>query len=120
MIFVFIAWAVWESAKLSEMLNLSTNLLRLPKAWFQWSLCILALVTAFGMLLRAAEDINWSDFDGAATLGISAGASAPEILVDEVVAAFCVRFDVTIEDVRVADENMFFKLPRELRGGEMV
>jgi TRAP-type C4-dicarboxylate transport system permease small subunit len=54
-IFVFIAWAVWESAKLSQMLNLSTNLLLLPKAWFQWALCLLALLTAFGMALRSLE-----------------------------------------------------------------
>lgn len=54
-IFAFVAWAVWESAKLSEMLNLSTNLLRLPKAWFQWALCIFALITALGMALRALE-----------------------------------------------------------------
>ena len=55
MIFVFIAWAILESAKLSVMLNLSTNLLRLPKAWFQWGLAGLSIVTAFGMLLRAVE-----------------------------------------------------------------
>jgi len=55
MIFVFIAWAILESAKLSIMLNLSTNLLRLPKAWFQWGLAGLSIVTAFGMLLRAVE-----------------------------------------------------------------
>ncbi|MDH3262963.1 MAG: TRAP transporter small permease [Paracoccaceae bacterium] len=54
-IFVFIAWAVWESSKLSQMLNLSTNLLRMPKAWFQWALAGLALLTAAGLLLRAAE-----------------------------------------------------------------
>ena len=54
-IFGMIAFAVWESAKLSVMLNLSTNLLRLPKAWFQWALCGFALLTAFGMLLRAVE-----------------------------------------------------------------
>lgn len=54
-IFVLIAWAVWESAKISQMLNLSTNLLRLPKAWFQWALCGFALLTALGMALRAAE-----------------------------------------------------------------
>ena len=54
-IFVFIAWAVWESAKLSQMLNLSTNLLRLPKAWFQWALIAFALLAACGMALRAAE-----------------------------------------------------------------
>ena len=55
LIFVFIAWAVWESAKLSQMLNLSTNLLRLPKAWFQWALIAFALLAALGMALRAAE-----------------------------------------------------------------
>ena len=54
-IFAFIAWAVWDSAKLSEMLNLSTNLLRLPKAWFQWALCGFAVLTALAMLLRATE-----------------------------------------------------------------
>jgi len=54
-IFVFIAWAILESAKLSVMLNLSTNLLRLPKAWFQWGLAGLSIGTALGMLLRAVE-----------------------------------------------------------------
>ena len=54
-IFVMIAWAVWESARLSVMLNLSTNLLRWPKAWFQWALCGFALLTAAAMLLRAVE-----------------------------------------------------------------
>ena len=54
-IFAFIAYAVFDSAKLSQMLNLSTNLLRLPKAWFQWGLSALSLLTAFGMMLRAIE-----------------------------------------------------------------
>ncbi len=54
-IFFAIAYAVYESAKLSVMLNLSTNLLRLPKAWFQWALVGFSVVTALGMLLRAAE-----------------------------------------------------------------
>ncbi len=54
-IFVALAWAVWESSKLSTMLNLSTNLLRLPKAWFQWALVGFCLPTAFGMALRALE-----------------------------------------------------------------
>jgi len=55
LIFVLLAWAVHDSAKLSVMLNLSTNLLRLPKVWFQDALSIFALVTAFAMLLRALE-----------------------------------------------------------------
>ena len=54
-IFAFIAWATWDSAALSEMLNLSTNLLRLPKAWFQYALCGFAVLTALGMSLRALE-----------------------------------------------------------------
>lgn len=54
-IFLGLAWAVWESAKLSVMLNLSTNLLYLPKAWIQWALCGFAVLTGLGMVLRAVE-----------------------------------------------------------------
>lgn len=54
-IFAMIAWTIVESAKLSVMLNLSTNLLNLPKAWFQWALSAFALVTAFAMVLRSIE-----------------------------------------------------------------
>lgn len=54
-IFAFIAWAIIESAKLSILLNLSTNLLRLSKAWFQWALTGFAILTSLGMLLRAIE-----------------------------------------------------------------
>ena len=54
-IFLGIAYAVYDSAKISVMLNLSTNLLRLPKFYFQNALSIFALVTAFGMALRAIE-----------------------------------------------------------------
>ena len=55
LIFLGIAYAVNESAKISVMLNLSTNLLRLSKFWFQNALSILALITAAGMALRAIE-----------------------------------------------------------------
>ncbi|MEZ5477706.1 MAG: TRAP transporter small permease [Thiolinea sp.] len=54
-IFAVIAWTVYESSQLSLLLNLSTNLLFLPKAWFQWILSGFALLTALGMLLRALE-----------------------------------------------------------------
>ncbi len=54
-IFAMIAWTVYESARLSVMLNLSTNLLNLPKAWFQWALCAFSVLTATGMTLRAVE-----------------------------------------------------------------
>ena len=54
-IFTMLAWAVWDSAKLSVMLNLSTNLLYIPKAWTQWAMIAFCLLTAFGMALRAIE-----------------------------------------------------------------
>lgn len=66
-------------------------------------------------LLQRAADIDWSEYQGIRTIGISAGASAPEILVDEMIAAFSERFDVKIDTVSCADENITFKLPRELR-----
>jgi 4-hydroxy-3-methylbut-2-enyl diphosphate reductase len=66
-------------------------------------------------LVQRADDIDWPDLAGAATVGLSAGASAPEVLVKEVIEAFRSRFDVTLEDVVSAREDMHFKLPRELR-----
>lgn len=54
-VFTVLAWAVYESSQLSLMLNLSTNIINLPKAWFQWAMCVLSLVTALGMALRAIE-----------------------------------------------------------------
>lgn len=54
-IFLGIAWATYDSAKLSVMLNLSTNLIRLPKAWFQYGLIGFSLLAALGLFLRSAE-----------------------------------------------------------------
>lgn len=54
-IFGAIAVAVYDSAKISLMLNLSTNIIQLPKAWFQWAIVALSAVTALGMALRAVE-----------------------------------------------------------------
>lgn len=67
-------------------------------------------------LLQRASDIDWRDFEGVETIGITAGASAPEVLVNEIIAAFAERFEITVESVSTADENVSFKLPRELRG----
>ena len=53
-IFGGIAWTVWESAALSRTLNLATNIIHLPKAWFQYAVVAMCGVTAFGMLLRLA------------------------------------------------------------------
>ncbi|MCU0729343.1 MAG: 4-hydroxy-3-methylbut-2-enyl diphosphate reductase [Sphingopyxis sp.] len=65
-------------------------------------------------LIQRATDIDWTWFDGVETLGLTAGASAPEILVREVVELIGTRFDVTERQVETAVENMIFKLPRGL------
>lgn len=54
-IFAALAWATWDSAQLSVLLNLSTNLLYLPKAWFQWGMIFFTGLAAFGLGLRAVE-----------------------------------------------------------------
>lgn len=67
------------------------------------------------LLIQRASDIDWSRFDGISSLGLTAGASAPELLVEEVISAFAERFDVTVDTVRTAEETIAFNLPRELR-----
>jgi 4-hydroxy-3-methylbut-2-en-1-yl diphosphate reductase len=67
------------------------------------------------MLVQRAADIDWPVIGDARTIGITAGASAPEVLVNEVIEAFKSRYDVTMEIVRTRDEHVSFKLPRELR-----
>ena len=67
------------------------------------------------MLVGRASDIDWDAFTGIRSLGITAGASAPEILVDEIIDAFKARFDAKVEIVTTASEDVVFKLPRELR-----
>lgn len=54
-IFMLLAWTLWESAALSRMLKLATNIIYLPKAWFQYAAVVMCIVTAIAMLLRAAE-----------------------------------------------------------------
>lgn len=65
-------------------------------------------------LVQRAAEIDWEKLDGIRALGLSAGASAPEILVNEVIAAARARFDVTVEEVAITRENVEFKLPRSL------
>jgi len=67
------------------------------------------------MLLERAAEIDWAALGGIRSLGVTAGASAPEVLVDDIIDAFRERFDVRVETVTTADENIAFKLPRELR-----
>jgi 4-hydroxy-3-methylbut-2-enyl diphosphate reductase len=65
-------------------------------------------------LVQRASDIDWEWLGEPRTLGLTAGASAPEVLVDEVLAALAERFDVTAEETAHVVEDMIFKLPREL------
>ena len=67
------------------------------------------------MLVQRAAEIDWSAFGGIGRLGVTAGASAPEVLVDEIIDAFKARFEVKVETVTAAEESIAFKLPRELR-----
>lgn len=67
------------------------------------------------VLLQRATDLDVAEFDGMARIGIAAGASAPELLVEEVIAALAERRTVRVETVRTADEDIVFTLPRELR-----
>jgi 4-hydroxy-3-methylbut-2-enyl diphosphate reductase len=69
-------------------------------------------------LVQRASDIDWSVFGSIASLGITAGASAPEVLVEEVIGAFAERYAVSVETVTTAEESMFFPLPRVLRENE--
>ncbi len=66
-------------------------------------------------LVQRAADIDWRALSGVRSVGITAGASAPEVLVDEVIDAFRARFEVTVETVETAVENVEFKVPRVLR-----
>lgn len=66
-------------------------------------------------LVQRAVDINWDTLGTVNTVGLTAGASAPEVLVDEVIDAFKARYDVTVELERTVDEDVVFTLPRGLR-----
>jgi 4-hydroxy-3-methylbut-2-enyl diphosphate reductase len=69
----------------------------------------------YSQLVQRATDIDWRSLNGITSIGITAGASAPELLIKEVIDAFHKRFDVTIEKVETAIENVEFKIPRILR-----
>jgi 4-hydroxy-3-methylbut-2-enyl diphosphate reductase len=69
----------------------------------------------YAQLVQRAGDIDWRSLEGIATVGITAGASAPEELVNEVIDAFRDRYEVTVEVVETAQEDVEFKVPRVLR-----
>ncbi|MEC8579693.1 MAG: 4-hydroxy-3-methylbut-2-enyl diphosphate reductase [Pseudomonadota bacterium] len=70
---------------------------------------------AYAQLVQRATDIDWRALDGIKTIGVTAGASAPDVLIQEVIDAFRDRYDTTVEVVETAKENVEFKVPRVLR-----
>jgi 4-hydroxy-3-methylbut-2-enyl diphosphate reductase len=72
---------------------------------------------AYAQLVQRAAEIDWRSLDGVQSVGITAGASAPEELVNEVIDAFRARYTVSVELVETAQENVEFKVPRVLRVG---
>lgn len=71
------------------------------------------------MLVQRASEIDWDRLGSIATVGLSAGASAPEVIVDEIIEAFRARFQTTVELAETAEENEHFLVNRELRDIEL-
>lgn len=69
----------------------------------------------YAQLVQSAAEIDWRSIDGARSFGITAGASAPEVLVGEVLDEFRKRYEVTVETIETAQESVEFKVPRVLR-----
>ena len=69
-------------------------------------------------LIDEAAHIDWSWFDGVETLGLTAGASAPELLVQGVLATLSDRYDIEIEEIATRQETVTFKLPRAIAAAE--
>jgi (E)-4-hydroxy-3-methyl-but-2-enyl pyrophosphate reductase (IPP and DMAPP forming) len=69
----------------------------------------------YAQLVQRAADIDWRALEGARSVGVTAGASAPEVLIDEVIDAFRQRYDLTVDQIETAREDIEFKVPRVLR-----
>ena len=67
------------------------------------------------MLVQRARDIDWEWMEGVKTLGVTAGASAPDVLIDEVIEAAKARYAVEIREVAITQEDVNFKIPKVLR-----
>ncbi|RLL64105.1 4-hydroxy-3-methylbut-2-enyl diphosphate reductase [Paenirhodobacter hankyongi] len=70
---------------------------------------------AYSQLVQRATDIDWRALEGIRAVGVTAGASAPEVLVNEVIDAFAEHYALTVERVETAREDIEFKVPRVLR-----
>ena len=66
-------------------------------------------------LVQKAGEIPWDELNAIASIGVTAGASAPEILVDEIIGALRSKYEISLEVVTTATEGVIFKLPRALQ-----
>ena len=69
----------------------------------------------YSRLIGSEKEINWDEIKGMKAIGITAGASAPEVMIEKVIKAFATRFSVELETVETSKENVSFKVPRILR-----
>ena len=69
-------------------------------------------------LVPRAVDIPWAELGGIGRLGLTAGASAPDVLIEEVISALRARYEVTVEEIAITKENVIFNIPRLLRDAE--
>lgn len=67
------------------------------------------------MLVQRGSDIDWDWLEGVKTLGLTAGASAPDVLVEEVIDAIAQKYNVDVETISITEENVVFNIPRVLR-----
>ena len=67
------------------------------------------------VLVQRSSDLDWAKLKDLRSIGLTAGASAPEVLVNEIIEAFRAHYEVSVETVSLRDENVSFKLPRALR-----
>lgn len=68
------------------------------------------------MLIDDVTDLDWQSFDGVARLGITAGASVPELLIEQILDTLAEKYSLSVDSVSVASEDgIFFQLPRSLR-----
>ncbi len=74
----------------------------------------------YGYLLQSADDIPWPILRADMVLGLTAGASAPEILVSGVIDALHTRYNVSVEEIMITEENVIFNIPRILRDAEAI
>ena len=70
----------------------------------------------YSQLVQRAANIDWRAIEGIRSIGITAGASAPELLVQEVIDALAERYELDVQVLETAQENVEFKVPRVLRG----